>query len=232
MWRRCRTDGWVANTSPNTSMLSHDTDKARPLELDTVRLVESAAERGAPRREWSSTMEHGYTEVQGLRMHYREWGDPAHPDLLLVHGWTGHGGTWETVVPAFEDRYHIIAPDNRGHGETDKPQTGYHLRDFVTDLAELIDNLGLDRPAYVGHSWGGNIGTMMAATHPEAISRAFLEDPVYWKMVNAFVTSLRQRWRATSAPRPRSAPKARRQASRPRRSTPRSTPTTTSRRTR
>ena len=137
-------------------------------------------------------MEHGYTEVQGLRMHYREWGDPAHPDLLLVHGWTGHGGNWDTVVAAFEDRYHIIAPDNRGHGETDKPQTGYHLRDFVTDLVELIDNLKLDRPAYVGHSWGGNIGTMMAATHPEAISRAFLEDPVYWKMVNAFVTSLRQ----------------------------------------
>ena len=137
-------------------------------------------------------MEHGYTEVQGLRMHYREWGDPAHPDLLLVHGWTGHGGTWESVAAGFEDRYHIIAPDNRGHGETDKPHTGYRLRDFVADLAELIDNLKLDRPAYVGHSWGGNIGTMMAATHPDAISRAFLEDPVYWKMVNAFVTSLRQ----------------------------------------
>lgn len=133
-----------------------------------------------------------FTHVQGLRMHYLEWGDPANPDLLLVHGWTGLAESWATVAEAFADRYHVIAPDHRGHGRSDKPESGYRLRDFAVDMVQLIAELGLDRPAFVGHSWGGNIGTVLASDYPHAISSAFLEDPVYWKMVNAFVTSLPQ----------------------------------------
>ena len=131
-------------------------------------------------------------EVQGLRMHYLEGGDPANPALLLVHGWTGLGVAWTSVAEAFQDRYHIIAPDNRGHGQTDKPVTGYMLRDFATDIVNLIEVLGLDKPAFVGHSWGGNIGTIMASDYADKICCAFLEDPVYWKMVNTHVTSLPQ----------------------------------------
>ena len=84
----------------------------------------------------------------------------------------------------------MVAPDLRGHGESDKPVTGYRLRDFAEDVHQLIANLKLERPAYAGHSWGGNIGTMLASDHPEDISRAFLEDPVYWRMQHAFVTAL------------------------------------------
>ncbi len=131
-----------------------------------------------------------FADIQGLKMHYLEWGEPANPDLLLVHGWTGLGSSWTSVAEAFQDRYHIIAPDNRGHGQTDKPVTGYMLRDFATDVVELINVLGLEKPAYVGHSWGGNIGTIMASDYSDFICCAFLEDPVYWKMVNTHVTSL------------------------------------------
>lgn len=129
-------------------------------------------------------------EVQGLQLHYLEWGARGSPDLLLVHGWTGLAETWTTVAEALQDRYHIVAPDLRGHGRTDKPATGYELHDFARDIAQLVERAGLQRPAYVGHSWGGNIGTLLASDYPEAISAAFLEDPVYWKMMNAFVTSL------------------------------------------
>ena len=132
----------------------------------------------------------GFTEVQGIRLHYREWGDPGAPDLLLVHGWTNYSLGWAGVAEHFAGRYHVVAPDLRGHGESDKPQTGYRLRDFVEDVHQLIANLGLERPAYAGHSWGGNIGTILASDHPEDISRAFLEDPVYWRMQHAFVTAL------------------------------------------
>ncbi|MCY4576246.1 MAG: alpha/beta hydrolase [Chloroflexi bacterium] len=86
----------------------------------------------------------------------------------------------------------MTAPDKRGHGQTDKPVTGYMLRDFATDIVTLIDTLGLEKPAYVGHSWGGNIGTIMASDYADKICGAFLEDPVYWKMVNVHVTSLAQ----------------------------------------
>ena len=131
-----------------------------------------------------------FTEVQGIRLHYREWGEVGRPDLLLVHGWTNFSLSWLTVADYFQDRFHIIAPDLRGHGESDKPQTGYRLRDFAEDIRQLIENLELRRPAYVGHSWGGNIGTILASDSPALISRAFLEDPVYWRMIHAFVTAL------------------------------------------
>jgi pimeloyl-ACP methyl ester carboxylesterase len=131
-----------------------------------------------------------FTEVQGIKLHYLEWGEIGNPDLLLVHGWTSFAMTWSTVAEYFQDRFHIIAPDLRGHGASDKPQTGYRLRDFVTDIRQLIQTLGLRKPAYVGHSWGGNIGTILASDWPELISRVFLEDPVYWRMLHAFVTSL------------------------------------------
>ena len=71
-----------------------------------------------------------FTEVQGIKLHYLEWGEAGKPDLLLVHGWTSFAASWTAVAEYFRDRYHIVAPDLRGHGESDKPQTGYRLRDF------------------------------------------------------------------------------------------------------
>ena len=93
----------------------------------------------------------GFTEVQGIRLHYREWGDPGAPDLLLVHGWTNYSLGWAGVAEHFAGRYHVVAPDLRGHGESDKPQTGYRLRDFAEDVHQFIANLearapGLRRP--------------------------------------------------------------------------------------
>jgi pimeloyl-ACP methyl ester carboxylesterase len=131
-----------------------------------------------------------FTQVQGIRLRYLEWGHPDNPDLLLVHGWTSFAPSWNAVAEYFQERYHVIAPDLRGHGESDKPQTGYRLRDFAEDICQLIKNLQLNQPAYVGHSWGGNIGTIIASDSPELISRAFLEDPVYWRMIHAFMTAL------------------------------------------
>jgi pimeloyl-ACP methyl ester carboxylesterase len=131
-----------------------------------------------------------FTEVQGIKLHYLEWGETDKPDLLLVHGWTSFAASWNVVAEHFQDRYHIIAPDLRGHGESDKPMTGYRLRDFAEDICQIIDNLELKKPAYVGHSWGGNIGTILAADSPKLISRTFLEDPVYWRMIHAFMTAL------------------------------------------
>ncbi len=131
-----------------------------------------------------------FTEVQGIKLHYLEWGETGKPDLLLVHGWTSFASSWSTVAEYFRGRFHIVAPDLRGHGKSDKPQTGYRLRDFTEDVRQLIKNLELRKPAYVGHSWGGNIGTVLASDTPDLISRTFLEDPVFWRMLHAFMTAM------------------------------------------
>ena len=129
-----------------------------------------------------------YTSINGLRFHYREWGDPKSPDLLLVHGWSTSGLVWEEVASGLQDKYHIIAADNRGNGLTDRPQKGYLLESYASDICELIQKLNLKSPAYIGHSWGGNIGTIISAEYSQAVSKVILEDPVYWKMTDAFVT--------------------------------------------
>ena len=64
-----------------------------------------------------------FTEVQGIKLHYLEWGETGKPDLLLVHGWTSFASSWSTVAEYFRGRFHIVAPDLRGHGDSDKPQT-------------------------------------------------------------------------------------------------------------
>lgn len=131
-----------------------------------------------------------FVRVSGINMHYLEWGEPGAPDVLLVHGWTGSAQGWNYVAEQIQDRYHVIAPDHRGHGESDKPETGYRLRDFAEDMHQLVGVLELKRPFLAGNSWGGCIGTIMAADHHQDISRAVLGEPVYWKMLNAFVTRL------------------------------------------
>ncbi|MBM2826527.1 MAG: alpha/beta hydrolase fold, partial [Dehalococcoidia bacterium] len=132
----------------------------------------------------------GFVKVNGINMHYLEWGRPGNPDLLLVHGWTSWAQSWRWLAEQLQDEYHIIAPDHRGHGESDKPVTGYRLRDFAEDMHQLISALGLKRPLYAGNSWGGCIGTVMAADYHQDLSKVLLGDPVYWKMINAFVTNL------------------------------------------
>lgn len=131
-----------------------------------------------------------FTKVNGIRMHYLEWGEAGAPDVVLVHGWTGWAQNWSYVAEQLQGQYHVIAPDHRGHGESDKPATGYRLRDFAEDIHQLIAELGLKRPLYAGNSWGGCIGTIMAADYPQDIAKAFLGEPVYWKLINAFVTNL------------------------------------------
>ena len=140
----------------------------------------------------STSAEGKYVRVNGVRLHYREWGERGAPDLLLIHGWATTSLVWHDVAEALSDRYHVVAPDNRGNGESDLPGTGYLLRDYAEDVRQLIRALGLRKPAFVGNSWGANVGTYVAAEHPEVISRAVLEDPVFWKMVDAFVTIVPQ----------------------------------------
>ena len=62
-----------------------------------------------------------FTEVQGIKLHYFEWGERGKSDILLVHDWTSFASSWGAVAQHFRDRYHIIAPDLRGQGESDKP---------------------------------------------------------------------------------------------------------------
>ena len=114
----------------------------------------------------------GWFVTQRLRLHYVEWGDPAAPPLLLVHGGRDHARSWDAIAAAFAGRFRVIAPDLRGHGDSEWVSDGsYEMGDLVADMAALFAALGIERAAVVGHSLGGNASLRHAGIYPERVSR-------------------------------------------------------------
>ncbi len=109
---------------------------------------------------------------QRLRLHYVDWGNEDAPPLLLVHGGRDHCRNWDWVVAALRDRYHIIAPDLRGHGDSQwVTSTGYSMIDYVYDIAQLIDQKKLAPLTIIGHSLGGAVSLMYSGIFPDKVVR-------------------------------------------------------------
>src|SRR5688572_1723478 len=85
-----------------------------------------------------------YADVRGIRFHWLEWGEAPSPPLVLLHGLTGHAHTWDHMAPAFAERFRLLVPDQRGHGDTGAGTT-YATQDFVDDLEALRQVWGLSR---------------------------------------------------------------------------------------
>jgi pimeloyl-ACP methyl ester carboxylesterase len=112
---------------------------------------------------------HSYVS-QRLRLHYVDWGNESAPPLLLVHGHRDHCRNWDWVAEALRDRYHIIAPDLRGHGDSQWMVGGhYGLVDYVYDIAQLIHQRGLAPLRIVAHSLGGHVALQYAGVFPDNV---------------------------------------------------------------
>jgi pimeloyl-ACP methyl ester carboxylesterase len=113
-----------------------------------------------------------YFESQRLRLHYVDWGNPSAPPLLLIHGARDHCRSWDWVAAQLCGRWHVIAPDLRGHGDSAWSGDGdYAMHAFVYDAAQLIHHLGLTTVSIVGHSLGGNIATRFTGLYPDQVRR-------------------------------------------------------------
>jgi pimeloyl-ACP methyl ester carboxylesterase len=121
----------------------------------------------------------GYTEralgARGLDFRYLEWGSVSSPPMVLLHGLTGHAHTWDHMAPALAERYHIVALDQRGHGDSGHAAT-YRTADFVDDLEVIAGQLRLDRFILMGLSMGGHNAMAYAAAHPHRVSRLVIVD--------------------------------------------------------
>jgi lipase len=112
-----------------------------------------------------------------MRLHVHEWGDPAAPPVVCLHGVTGHGERYKRLAEErWASRFRVVAPDLRGHGrsEYDPPWT---FATHVADLVETTDALGIEQADWVGHSFGGRLVLELAARRPERVRRAVLLDP-------------------------------------------------------
>ena len=94
--------------------------------------------------------------IGGLRFHYRDWGGSGIP-IVLLHGLASTCRIWDLVAPILSDDFAVVALDQRGHGESAKPDRGYDFATVSGDLHGFIEALKLDSPVIVGHSWGGDV---------------------------------------------------------------------------
>lgn len=102
-----------------------------------------------------------------LTIPYVEQGDPAAPTVVLVHAIGDSLRVFEPVLERFPESVHAIALSQRGHGDAARPATGYHPRDFATDLEGFVDALSLGPVVVVGASSGGLVVRRFAIEHPE-----------------------------------------------------------------
>jgi pimeloyl-ACP methyl ester carboxylesterase len=124
------------------------------------------------------TAESCFLEARGLRFRYLDWGGEGRPAMLL-HGLASNARIWDLVAPLIDRRLRVVALDQRGHGQTDKPDGGYDFASITADVAAVVEALALERPLLVGHSWGAQVALQYAADRPHAVSGLALVDGGY-----------------------------------------------------
>ncbi len=119
----------------------------------------------------------GTVEVDGVRLAVRDWPGPAGaPAVLLLHGLASTARIWDLVAPRLSLRFRVVAYDQRGHGESGKPTSGYGFDRVAADALEVIRRLRLGRPLVVGHSWGASVAAHLASSRRTAVAGAVLID--------------------------------------------------------
>ncbi len=111
-----------------------------------------------------------YFYSQRLKLHYVDWGNADKPLAVLVHGGRDHCRNWDWVAVALRGQFHLVAPDLRGHGDSDWAIGGsYSMIDYVLDLCQLMEALGGKEVVLIGHSLGGAIVLQRAGVFPNSI---------------------------------------------------------------
>ncbi len=116
-----------------------------------------------------------YVTLNGLRFHYREWGDEGAPPLVLLHGYTSHAHSWDKFAAAMGDTFRVLALDQRGHGETEWA-SDYAPERMVEDVDVFARALHLNKFALVGLSMGGRNAYWYAGQHPTSVERLAIVD--------------------------------------------------------
>lgn len=115
--------------------------------------------------------------VNGLGIHYLEWGSASAQPLILLHGISRVAHTFDHIAPHFAEKYRVIAVDMRGHGDSVwDPQENYLVEDYTRDIEALAKQLNLRNIVLWGASTGGRVAQVFAGLHPELTAAVIVED--------------------------------------------------------
>src|SRR5260370_14739927 len=118
-----------------------------------------------------------FVQVNGLRLHYRDFGGEGRPVLLFMHGLTGSAHCFDHVAPHFARTHHVLTLDFRGHGDSDWHSAGeYAFQRQVSDTIAFLEALGVSKVSLIGSSLGGGVAMVLAAIKPDLVERVVLND--------------------------------------------------------
>ena len=113
-----------------------------------------------------------FVELRGMRQHVLTWGDRSAPKIFMLHGWMDVGASFQFLVDALSNDWHVIAPDLRGFGGSQWQPQGYWFYDYIADLEALLDHYAPGETVdLLGHSLGGNIVMQYAGVRPARVQR-------------------------------------------------------------
>lgn len=111
----------------------------------------------------------------GLRLSYEERGSSSGPAVVFLHGPTDSWRSYEQVLERIPGSVRAVAVSQRGHGDSDKPESGYRIEDFAGDVTRLLDVLGIERAVLVAHSASCLVARRVAIDHPDRVAGLVLE---------------------------------------------------------
>ena len=118
-----------------------------------------------------------FVTVNGLRLHYLDWGSPDKQPFIMLHGIGRVAHSFDHIAPRFKQNYHVIAIDMRGHGDSAwSPEGAYLVEDYAKDLAAVVEQLNLRNVVLLGNSTGGRVVQVYAGMHPERVAKLVVED--------------------------------------------------------
>ena len=126
-------------------------------------------------------MEEHWHETRGGPVFARHWGDPSAPVLLMLHGFPEYSGAWEPLASHLSARFHCIAPDQRGYGQTGGPDevAAYTTSALTRDMADLIEGLDASHVTVLGHDWGAAVAYGLAMWWPDFGDRLIIANGVH-----------------------------------------------------
>ena len=145
----------------------------------------------------TETLQHKFTDVNGIRLHYVEQGKGEL--VILLHGWPEFWYSWRKQIPELAKHFHVVAPDQRGFNESAKPASAseYKIETVTKDIVELIEKTGHTKATVIAHDWGGAVGYELGMNYPEKLNKLIiLNSPHPSVMKKHLMTNPKQRKRS------------------------------------
>jgi len=157
-------------------------------------LLLTACAAGPDATTWEDTSPHAsrFIRANGVRLHVLDWGGTGAP-LVLIGGSDDSPHHFDDLARRLTDRFRVIAPARRGHGQSEELAEPYDVDVLAEDLRQLLDSLGIERASVLGHSFGGAEITRFAALHPERVDRLIYLDAHYERLDSPWQAAMESR---------------------------------------